>query len=143
MPGQSNIRKLEQGRAAEAYEFARGGASLDKDRRKEYKSYAKNIPMLIKTNGLGATLAFVKAKAGSKNTSENAYALLYNQINRWLNSEQNQYLFINGKESEDDLVEKIIRLDSPKYRAATREVLALFTWVRRFAEGLIEGEANE
>ena len=33
-----------------------------------------------------------------------------------------------------------ITQNSNEYRAITNEVMALFTWLRRFAEGLIEGE---
>ena len=35
-----------------------------------------------------------------------------------------------------------VLLDSFAYRAATVETLALFGWIRRFAEGLIQGESD-
>jgi len=38
------------------------------------------------------------------------------------------------------LTDKIIHLKSPEYRAVTNEVLALFNWLKRFADGMIEGE---
>ena len=91
--------------------------------------------MLIKTNGLGATLAFIKAK-GSKNE---AYQLLYDQTAEWFMRQGKDLIELVR---DDDLVEKIVGLNSTAYRVATREVLALFFWLRRFAEGLIEGEAE-
>jgi CRISPR-associated protein Cmr5 len=104
---------------------------------KEYKAYAKKIPMLIKTNGLGATYAFIKSKGKNEGTP---YDLLYNQTHKWLQMSQCPFIALTDK---DDLVEKIIGLPSNEYRAVTNEVISLFTWLRRFAEGLIEGEDEQ
>ncbi|HBK54138.1 MAG TPA: type III-B CRISPR module-associated protein Cmr5, partial [Syntrophomonas wolfei] len=41
------------------------------------------------------------------------------------------------------LVKCLISLPSVEYRTATVEVLALFNWLRRFAEGLIEGVVED
>ena len=114
---------LEQGRAEYAYTCAQEGMSKRQD---EYKSYAKKIPMLIKTNGLGATLAFMQSKGGTYNS-------LLNQTKKWL--VQNPLFCI---EENDDLIQKIISMDSTEYRAVTTEVLAFYSWLRRFAEGLIK-----
>ncbi len=114
---------LEQGRAEYAYECAQHGMNGNQNKPDEYKSYAKKIPMLIKTNGLGATLVFMKSKGGT-------YNLLLNQTQVWL--AQNPLFGIES----DDLIQKIISMDSPEYRAVTIEVLALYSWLRRFAEGL-------
>lgn len=100
---------------------------------KEYKAYVKKTPMMVKTSGLGATLAFIM----SKKKDGNAWALIYNQVDNWLKTSDNHYL-IDDKNGE--LSEIIIQLESDKYRAVTNEVLALFNWLRRFAEGLIEGD---
>lgn len=101
---------------------------------KEYKSYARKIPMLIKTNGLGATYAFVK----SKGKDGNAYDLLYNQTAKWLEVSKCPFIKVS-----DDLVRDIIGLNSNAYRSVTNEIISLFTWLRRFAEGLIEGEDEQ
>jgi CRISPR-associated protein Cmr5 len=69
----NTISGIEQGRASFAYECANGIAKQQKEKSKlakEYKSYAKKIPMLIKTNGLGATFAFVLSKKGKGNAYE-------------------------------------------------------------------------
>ncbi|MCF6183092.1 MAG: type III-B CRISPR module-associated protein Cmr5 [Bacteroidales bacterium] len=115
-------KTLEQGRASYAYDCARKGVALNSS---EYKSYTKKIPMLIKTNGLGATFAFIKSKGGK------TYNLIHEQTFEWL-SENKLFEF----EKSEDFVKDIISLKSDKYRSATIEVLALFTWLRRFAEGL-------
>jgi len=41
------------------------------------------------------------------------------------------------------LEKQVIEMDSLAYRVTTAEVLALFRWLTRFAEALIEGETNE
>jgi CRISPR-associated protein Cmr5 len=92
---------------------------------KDYQSYVKKIPMRILTNGLGATFAFVY----SKKKDGNAYDLIYKQTKEWLKVPKN-----------DELVKWIIDRESPEYRAVTNEVLALFNWLKRFADGMIEGE---
>jgi len=104
---------------------------------KEYKSYVKKIPMMIKTNGLGATFAFMLSKGGT-------YMFIGEQVLEWFKNEGKGVLpDIKNVGSFKDLNIKIISFNSPEYRALTIEVLAFFNWLRRFADGLIEGEENE
>lgn len=127
------IQGLEHGRAEFAYKCALEGVKMGS----EYKAYVKKIPMLIKTNGLGATFAFVFSKGkGDSEKRGNAYKLIYNQTAEWL--KQDEKALIDLKDNYN-LVEDIIKLPSSQYRAVTIEVLSFFSWLRRFAEGLIEG----
>lgn len=132
----TNRQQLEQGRAAFAYNCAEAGVKL-KDS-SEYKSYVKKIPMLIKTNGLGATMAFVFAKASKDKEGnprkDNAYGLIYSQLVEWIKSDEKQLIEVDDYK----LAKKLTEVDSTTYRAVTVEVLAFFTWLRRFAEGLID-----
>ena len=91
----------------------------------EYKSYVKKIPTLIQTNGLSATLAFMYSK-------KKTYEIIYNQIKEWLEK--------RGFKVDKELVKWVILKDSSEYRHITSEVMALFVWLRRFAEGMIEKE---
>ena len=128
----TTIKGLEQGRAKFAYECALKGSKRDK--KKEYKSYVKKIPMLIKTNGLGATFAFMLSKGGT-------YEFIGEQVLEWLKNDEKGILAnANEINNFEKLNEKIVSLNSPEYRALTIEVLAFFSWLRRFADGLIEGE---
>lgn len=106
--------------------------------KKEYKSYVKKIPMLIKTNGLGATFAFMLSK-------RDTYKFIGEQILEWLKNDEKGILpNAESIKSFEDLNKKVASLNSPEYRALTIEVLVFFNWLRRFAEGLIEGdEQNE
>ena len=123
------INKLENGRAAFAYRCAEEGSELEK--RKEYKAYVKKIPMLIKTNGLGATVAFMKSKGGT-------YTIIYDQLTNWFKRDENPFKF-----EVKVLAEDLCEMSSQQYRAITKETLALFNWLRIFAEGLIEDKEGE
>lgn len=133
MGSNNALRGIEQGRASFAYTCAEKGKGIKKY--SEYKSYTKKIPMMIKTNGLGAAFAFVKSKGSAdKKKSGFAYTLLYEQTTDWLKQDPKKLIALHD---DDDLVEKIITLTSQEYRAVTIEVLAFFNWLKRFAEGLI------
>jgi len=148
------INKLENGRAEFAYKCAEEGKSIDSKesvqigndyfKDNQYKSYVKKIPMLIKTNGFGATMAFIFSKQtkyknnkqpGTNDNPKNAYNLIYKQISDWFKNEKNPFKF-----EFSELTKDICDINSQEYRAITTETLALFTWLRRFAEGLIQGD---
>lgn len=162
--------KLEQGRAAFAYECAEQAKQCH-DRvdsfdyfpnqyfkASNYSSYVKNLPMLIKVNGLGSAFAFVRSKGakvkkergrvitpGERDNPKNAYDLLYEQIAHWIKT-QKEYLLIptDGQIStDDDFVKQVINLDSAPYRTLTIEILALINWLKRFSVALLGDGENE
>ena len=119
----TTLKEIEQGRATYAFKAVQTvGTSLQK----EYKSVAKKLPVLIKTNGLGQSLAFIKKRNNSSDK-------LYEQIGKWLQNEDTKQLVPKG-----ELVEQVIRLESSVYRQVTVETLALLNWIRRFVDSLIE-----
>lgn len=122
-----SIRGIEQGRAKFAYDCVKEiTQNSDGDLKKKYKSGAKKLPVLIKTNGLGQALAFInKRDAGNIE--------LYGMIGRWLVHKQLVELGKNG-----DLVETVISKPSNEYRRITTETLVLLNWVRRFVDGLMK-----
>lgn len=145
----STMRKLERGRAEFAYDCVRQAIEEvfkgedEKERRKEYRSYARKIPTMILTNGLGQALAFLKAKAGTDEEENEAekgksrvYRLLYEQITKYMKSETT--LRISMPPEREDLLGWVISCDSVEYRYITQEILAFLTWLSRFAEGMIE-----
>lgn len=112
---------------------------------KEYKSYARKLPMLIKTNGLGATMGYVFSKS-----SNYSWALLYQQTQEWLITHRSHLVILKRGETtlkldtqKCDLMAFIPQMHSNEYRMLTIELLAFYNWLRRFAEGLIEGETEE
>jgi CRISPR-associated protein Cmr5 len=105
---------------------------------KEFKAYVKKLPMLIKTNGLGGALAFVYSKKKDKG-KEKAYMLIYDYLQIWCR----EYTPVkwNADLAQKELMDAVIQLKSDHYRAAANEILSLMNWMRRFAEGKIQGEA--
>lgn len=129
---QSIITKLEKGRAEFAYKCVEEVLNKDKKTKKEYRSYIRKIPHMILSNGLGQTLAFVYAK------KEDAYNLIYTQLTQYLKSDIPAR--IKMAHDNKDLLEWVISCNSEAYRYITQEVLAFLSWLKRFAEGMIEGE---
>ena len=120
-------QKLEQGRAAFAFDRATEGYTFHKT---EYAPAVKKVPMMIKTNGLGATLAFMFSK-------QKMYATILKDIELWVNNTDNMKTkAIYDKAKGNSLVQKVTELDSSEYRTLTIEVLAFLNWLRRFAEGI-------
>lgn len=119
--------KLEQGRADFAFKRATTGYN---SHRKEYASAVQKLPMMIKTNGLGATMAFMFSKGKTLGT-------VLKDIEDWANSTDNLKTHLILKNTEGGVfVHKILNLNSQDYRIVTIEVLALLNWLRRFAEGI-------
>jgi CRISPR-associated protein Cmr5 len=94
----------------------------------DYKSYVKKIPMMIKNNGLSNAFAFVLSKA----KDGNAYTLIDRQTREWF-----------GKTEQPSFVAYLLTLDTLEYRKTTIEVLAFFSWLKRFADGLIETDEEQ
>jgi len=125
------INKLEQGRAEFAYNCALEGSK--QEYKIEYKQYVKKLPMMIKNNGLGASIAFIYSKQNGKSKQNKAYKLIYKQLTDWLSR-------IWDFDKSKELANFITGLTSEQYRLYTLEIIGFLTWLRRFADGLIEGE---
>lgn len=127
------VRNLAQERAAFAYdEVKKYLEEWKKDKKyekapKEFKSHIKDVPMMIKTNGLSAAFAFVFSK---KDKSD--YAAIQDITHSWLKNQA----FVAGQSNQ--LYESLLKLDSWKHRMVTKEILALFTWLKRMADGMIK-----
>ena len=131
----SNMKRTELDRAKFAYDCVNSVLSKSNKTQESYKSYVKKIPTLIQVNGLAGTFAFVFSKKGDKEGQKEAYKIIYEQVNDWL--KQNY-----KKDNDEELVKWIIEQNPKLYKAITIEVLAFFSWLKRFAEGMIEGEES-
>lgn len=125
------INKLEQGRAEFAYKCALDGSKADYN--VEYKQYVKKVPMMIKNNGLGASMAFLFSKQSGNSKQNQAYKLIYKQLTDWQSR-------TSDFDKSQGLEKFIISRRSEEYRLYTMEFIAFLTWLRRFADGLIGGE---
>jgi CRISPR-associated protein Cmr5 len=130
MPNTPYQSKLEQGRASKAFELADACKKIlnKPEKIKEYGNYAKKAPMLIKSSGLGAALAFMQAKGATEAGKNWKYLLA--DITNWLKASENKFSLVPP--NTPDLIKFIIEQDSSIYRALTTEVLAFLSWYRRF-----------
>jgi len=131
MPDHVNVQTLENNRAKFAFEEIKAvSEKLNDKRKKEYKSWAKKIAVMIKANGLGQTMAFLRSKMKEENDTESHYGFYYGLTAKWL--EKKKMI-----EPKTDLLETVVSIESVEYRRFTRESIALFNWVRRFADGYL------
>lgn len=95
----------------------------------EFRSLARSFPSILQVNGLGAAAAFLSSKSGK------THVTMYQLINNWT---KNKF----SRLDEDDLVKHIVEMESSTYRIYVNEVMNLCLWVKRFAEGMIDGEVG-
>ena len=117
---------IEGGRAAFAFACVEECISEQDIADKNYNSYVKKIPAMIKNHGLGQTLGFMFSKKKPE------YDLLLTQFR--------QYLAVRKVLPADaidtiQLVREIVNLEAFEYRRVTRQILSLVNWLKRFAEG--------
>jgi len=118
----SQQQTIEQKRAKAAWDdvlaVKRQGDYDDK-----YLSLVRSAPPDVLTNGLGQTLAFLKAKGQSEHRD------LFRHLSRWVCPQM-------GWAASDDLLRKLTEpgAGSDVYRRATAETLAYLVWLKRFAE---------
>lgn len=104
-------------------------SAIDSSNR-EFRSLARSMPSIIQVNGLGSALAFLCAKKSAGNAQE----IMYRLLNEWFKDEACLLPVAQG-----DLMERIVNLDSDAYRLYTNESMNICLWVKRFAEGMIDG----
>lgn len=138
----NNQQTTQQRRAASAYPQVESVSKAAY--KKEYKSLVRGFGAMIQIDGLGAALAFLKAKAGGK--PDSAHAKLYMHLETWMKSWMEKHLenwTAVHQQTSGELLNSVIALDSTRYRQAAVEVQSYLMWLKRFAEALIEGESSD
>lgn len=136
-----SIKSQEMKRAEFAFNYITNKVE-NIEAQKCFKSYVKNVPSYIKTNGLIETYAFIGMKKGNVEKEELAYQYIYDLTNDWLMNEECSVKAIYNREdvqAENGLMKKFLQLSSEDYKLITKEILALFSWARRFAESELKG----
>jgi CRISPR-associated protein Cmr5 len=118
MSDASARRSLEQLRAQAAWDAVQG---VDPSKGKEFKSVATSLPADIQANGLGQTMAFLRAKGKEE------HDITFNAVAGWVK----QRLKIANK---DFMTWLMTEATTDQYRRATAEAIAFAIWMKRFAE---------
>lgn len=119
----ANPRDLDRSRASAAWNNIQ--AVKPHNYQAKYGSLARKMPTLIQTNGLGQTLAFLKAKG------KDHHIQMFNHLSEWL---------LTRIDGTGDLLSRVFAMESQTYRLATSEALAFLQWLKRFAEAELDTE---
>lgn len=137
----SRLQALEQKRAKVAWSYIDYvNNDLDDEEIKdiskfqnEYCSTVMKLSSLILTNGLGQTLAFLKSKGKGDKTKPQEK--VYQHLQEWL---INTDVISWGRITKGELIERIMLIDSNKYRLVTIEALSFLNWLKRFADAILK-----
>lgn len=127
----SHRQTLEQQRASQSWTDV---THVNKSAQSKYGTIARRLPALIQINGLGATMAFLCAKAKGDGTS--GEGLLYAHISNWVVDR------IKSSEAED-LMDLIRTEPTNIYRRATVEAIEYGNWLKRYVEALDWGSEQD
>ncbi len=119
MTTQSYQQTLQQERAKHAFGKVENAAKTKSA--KEYGSLVRGLPAMIQTDGIGAALAFLKAKGKEHHLSA------YGHLDDWLRQPK-QFNF------QGDLLEWLLTQPTSVYRQVANEAVAYLLWLKRFAE---------
>lgn len=136
----SRQRMTDQERGRLAWDKIGEVGQKSADLKKKYRTHARQFASLVRANGLAQTLAFLYAKAKTKETTPNVDAqaaeLMLRHINQAL-----QPLFERSESAPLSwLLDTLLRQPSSAHRQATVEALAFARWLSRFAEAELPSE---
>lgn len=94
----------------------------------KYSEQVNTVPMLIRRNGLGAALMYMRIQE-----TRVALVKIYEDIVDWLHRDEKGLIQL---EDGQDLADEIVTLTQDAYRDITHEVLAYLAFLKRFAKGL-------
>ncbi len=106
----------------------------------EYRSRARELNAMIRINGLGQTLGFLKAKGKNRvedgRRKKNAPFYLLGHLSHWMHDHFDSSIPDATEEKNDGLLDWVTRetTTNADYRRATTECLAFGIWLSRFAE---------
>lgn len=145
------IKTLEQKRAEYAFNIV-NEIKKDESCASDFSGLIAKMSSYILTNGLGNTIAFLFSKGKDHHLIVAGlmadWILRKNKLNRSEQIERlsNDWIFnINQvKENFNEIIDKLIlNVNMSFYTVITNELLALFVWLKRFCDGMIEKKKEE
>lgn len=100
-----------------------------------FKALARKLPSMLQRNGLGQTLAFLYSKSKG-DRFEGPEGQLLRLLNRLL-------LLEAPDGTPRDPMTRVLAMNAEQYRLSTRQALVASTWIKRFAEALIQADEEE
>lgn len=118
-------RIIEQDRAQAAWRAIEEMRSSDQ--RDDYGTRARGLPAMLQTNGLGATMAFLKARTEKYPAAGRLYEDVSKRVVDYLEYEPTN-------QRDKHLMNLIQNADTETYRRATTEAIAFSIWLKRYCE---------
>ncbi len=100
--------------------------------KKRYNSLVHSLPVMVRTNGLLQTLAFLLAKQGGSDTQEASAKTAEGLVVAHLKRHLRDAGYLKGT---DDLVEVFGAADYPAYQRMQEEAVTCLAWHKRFSTG--------
>ena len=119
---------LDQRRAQHAWQAVENAKTLNAPEKKDFAREAKQLPVRIKTAGLGQALAFLAAKGGD------ARNRLLVKLGDWLLIQRKLASRSDDAINQNSLLQSVINGDADLLRRATEEALLYLQWLTRFSE---------
>lgn len=134
-------RTLEQNRAIYAMTFVTTYVG-DKDSKAKMKTHIQKTPIRILQNGLGQALAFLQAdNEGKTKESGKLYAMLQEWLCGIVDDNHPCRIYQNGT---PHLIGQLMAGSRDDYMRTQEEAIALFTWLKKFADAYLEsGEKGD
>ncbi len=131
-PAGRAARTLQQRRAADAWAkttAVRDDKGLSVEQKREYGQLIRGLSAMIRHDGLGPSLAFLRAK------NKPHHQRAYQHLSDWVLGEHARIRSQN--DHRDSLLEWSFQdATSERYRWATTEALTYLVWLKRFVEAL-------
>lgn len=103
---------------------------------KEYSQFIVSMPNMILSNGLGQTLAFLKAKSSKEERN-----FVFSVLKKYL-LEEYKSDFTNVQD-DFSFLEKINSISQSKYIKMQEEVLRMLEWLKRYARAFEQADKKE
>lgn len=100
---------------------------------KDHAQFIVGVPTMILTNGLGQTLAFLKAKSEKK--SERKF--VYEKMKEYLKKE---YRHFSSCSDDVDFLKKLNSVPQGEYIKMQKEMLLMLEWLKRYARAFEKAE---
>lgn len=106
----------------------------------KYKTLVKKISTLIQKNGYISTIVFCYSKHTNEHNEVLNNIIEWNCSNDKINSNIDKNKYKSDEYFYNEYIEEVVKLDQKQYRMLTKEMMILFGWIKRFADGMIEDE---
>ena len=104
--------------------------------KKEYSQFIVGMPNMILSNGLGQSLAFLKAKSSKKER-----AFVFKVLKDYLQKEY--YSDFEGVSDDFEFLGKINSISQSTYIKMQEEVLKMLEWLKRYARAFENDKKSE